>query len=190
MRALRLLVAGWAAVILGVPLLVFACGDDIPQGVIYAFDTPRGGVPVNPNIVTCGHTECHGECCAGPGLPSGGQCFPDASPPCPPGGGAITCNESADCNVHQSCCATPPSSGGYLTAACASTCAPAQMQLCRTNGECPGNSCVIQRCPDGVVYEVCGLSTSPSFACTKVAVLPDGALDLDGGLEDDGGQGG
>ena len=145
---------------------------------------------MNPDIVTCGHTECPvspGECCAGPGLPGGGQCFPDASPPCPPGAGAITCNETADCNVQQSCCANPPASGGQLTAACTSSCAPAQIQLCRTNGECPGKHCVIQKCPDGLVYEVCGLSTSPSFACTAVPVLLDGSLDLDSGLEDDGG---
>jgi hypothetical protein len=182
MRARRLFFAGSAAVILGGPLLVFACNDDgVPPGVIYGFDTPPGGRLVNPGIVACGGAQCEvrfgGLCCAGPGVAGGGQCF-DAGLSCPPGTGEILCNEKADCKANQSCCASPPSSGGYLTAACALSCTGAQIQLCRTNGECPGGACVIQKCSDGIVYEVCGLSTSAGFACD--ALSADGGLELDG----------
>jgi hypothetical protein len=184
MRARRLFFAGSAAVILGAPLLVFACSNyGVPPGVIYGFDTPPGGQLVNPGIVACGRAQCEvrfgGLCCAGPDVGSGGQCF-DAGLSCPPGTGEIQCNEKADCKSNQSCCASPPSSGGYLTAACALSCTGAQIQLCRTNDECPGGECVIQKCADGIVYEVCGLSTSPGFACVALSPEPDGGLELDG----------
>jgi hypothetical protein len=186
MRARRLIVAGSAAIILGGPLLVFACTYGVPPGVVYGFDTPAGGRLVDPSIVVCGGTECDvkfgGVCCAGPGVAGGGDCF-DAGASCPPGTGQILCNEKADCLSDQSCCASPPSSApsssGYLTATCATSCTATQIQLCRTNGECPrGEPCVIQKCPDGIVYEVCGLSTSPGFACEPSSL--DGGLGLDG----------
>jgi hypothetical protein len=34
--------------------------------------------------------------------------------------------------------------------------------MCRTNGECPGKHCVIQTCPDGHLYELCGAYTGGS----------------------------
>jgi hypothetical protein len=181
----RLIVAGSAAVIVGAPLLVFACNYGIPSGVVYGFDTPPGGLPVNPGIVTCGGLQCEvdlgGLCCAGPGVAGGGDCF-DAGISCPPGTGQILCNEKADCESDQFCCASPPSSGGYLTASCEASCTGAQIQLCRTNGECPGDECVIQKCPDGLVYEACGLSTSPGFACEPSSL--EGGVELDGGAAD------
>ncbi|MGO8992786.1 MAG: hypothetical protein ACLQVI_05625 [Polyangiaceae bacterium] len=186
MKAIRFFVVGWATLLLGGPILVFACGPEAAPGTyVNAFDTPAGGKFVDPGFVTCGAVPgdgCRvnpGECCAGPGVSQGGECF-DAGQPCPPGTGAVACNETADCLVHQSCCATPPQGGGYLTSACAASCSSAQIQLCRTNGECPGDECVIQRCPDGLIYEVCGLSTSPGFDCKAVPLLADGGLDLDG----------
>jgi hypothetical protein len=92
---------------------------------------------------------------------------------CPTATGFVTCNETADCNRGPSggelpCCATVHPDGGYLSARCAPsgiTCPAPTLQWCRTNSECAGGECVIQSCPDGRIYEMCGLSTSPSFLC-------------------------
>ncbi len=153
----------------------------------------------DPNVDGgCGPTFGFAGCCSGPGASSGGACLqgrPDAA--CPAETGLVTCNETADCYVSATggllpCCATihPASAsdagdaagasdananpaGSYLSAQCSTTtptCAAPLVQLCRTNKECPGDKCVIQLCPDGQTYEMCGLSTSPDFPCKEVVV--------------------
>ena len=90
----------------------------------------------------------------------------DAGATCPPATGLVTCNESADCPHDQLCCAAFfGGDGGYISATCATTCPAPGMQLCRTNGECSGDKCVVQKCSDGQIYEMCGLSSSPAFPC-------------------------
>ena len=128
-------------------------------------------------------------CCSGPGVANLGSCIPlsetDAAATCPANSGLVACNETADCLVNATtgdllpCCATIHGRGdasvGYISATCsasAATCAAPLVQLCRTNGECPGDKCVIQLCPDGQTYEMCGLSTSPDFLCKAVNPSP------------------
>jgi hypothetical protein len=96
---------------------------------------------------------------------------------CPAGNLSVSCNEAADCVVGTRCCGTvtTPDDGGLVSlgAECAATCpSPLKAQLCRTNEECPdGGPCVIQTCPDGYTYELCGVYTAPAdaglpFSCT------------------------
>jgi hypothetical protein len=169
MNALRLalLTAATASFAASLP----ACKDDPLENVINPLDIPAGGRVVNPGVVSCGQgdagcdfTQTPTECCLGPGAPKGGACF-DAGATCPSGSGVVTCNEAADCLLTQVCCATmtPTSGGTSVTATCEPTCAAPSMQMCRTNGECKGtDKCVIQTCPDGLLYELCGTYSDPA----------------------------
>jgi hypothetical protein len=160
---------------------MLACGEQ-PTNNVNAFDLPTGGQYVNPDIVDCGDSGgCRvnpGQCCVGPGVDGGAECLSDGATTCPASTGIVTCNETADCQINNRCCAIPPGDGGSLSAECATSCPSSQVQLCRTNGECPGDKCIIQKCSDGLIYEMCDVYASPTFACTAVAVFPDGGLDL------------
>ena len=178
---LRQLLAGSILLATGAAAVVFACGPSNTQFVDF-HDTPAGGQIVNPGAILCGLIEGGGcdlfagdfGCCTGPGVKEGGICVEEAGA-CPVQAGLVQCNEAADCPVGPNgelpgCCATVPAAEGGRnpSAQCARSCPAASLQLCRTNGECPGKKCVVQKCPDGVIYEMCGLSTSPSFPCTSV----------------------
>ena len=177
-HATRYVFAATIFVALTAPSLLFCeieIGDVAPPT-----DTPTGGIAVDPGVLTCGEeagscdtNEGGGAgCCSGPGAANGGVCTGDGEM-CPVGTGLVTCNETADCNRGPNggelpCCATIHADGGYLGARCSTsalTCPAPTLQLCRTNTECPGGECVVQSCPDGRVYEMCGLSTSPGFVC-------------------------
>ncbi len=163
------------------PPIIVACSDPLEPGTINAFDLPPGGQFVNPNVVDCGDGGfCGvnpGMCCLGPGVEGGATCDFDGG--CPPQTVTITCNEAADCPYGSVCCGTPPTEeGGTLYAHCATSCSPSQVQLCRTNGECPGDKCYIERCVDKRVYEMCEPFSSPAFGCAIVKVYPDGGLEL------------
>jgi hypothetical protein len=168
MKRRRLALWGLVATLNAV-VLVFACAPDDSSNYVNAYDLPPGGQFVNPGVVTCGDLEagCPGECCLGSGTPA-----------CPPGTGSVTCNETADCQIHNACCASPPGvDGGYLSATCATSCPSPQVQLCRTNGECPNDKCYIERCSDGLLYEMCEPYATPSFSCKVLSVYPDGGLE-------------
>jgi hypothetical protein len=142
----------------------------VPFNTYDAADIPDGGLPTKPGVLACGATTCDQfagvQCCLGD---EGGACYVEAAA-CPGTSLSMTCDEIGDCRVGTSCCAAVTSldDGGYtgLASACAVTCtAPTNVQVCRTNGECPdGGLCVVQRCPDGYTYELCGLYTSPADA--------------------------
>ena len=183
-------IAGSLLVAWGASLALAACTPGTTN-YVDSEDTPAGGVLVNAGVITCGLSagcdtnEGNIGCCSGPGATGGGVCVLDSGE-CPTGTGLMTCNETADCDVSpvngalQPCCATVVQSGdgGVLSSECSSTtscpsvASSPTLQLCRTNGECPNDKCVIQLCPDGLIYEMCGLSTSASFPCTLVP--PDG----------------
>jgi hypothetical protein len=166
------------------PLVPSACAITDPSAsTVDAFDLPPGGEHVDPGVVDCvfdgGCRLATGECCQGPGADGGAVCLTDGSTTCPASTGAIKCDETADCPYGQRCCATPPQDdAGFLSTQCAAACSSSQVQLCRTNGECPSDICHIEKCPDGVVYEMCDLYTAASFPCTTVPILPDGGRQL------------
>jgi hypothetical protein len=177
-RATPYILAAAIVSALTAPSLFFACTPG-PTNFIDATDIPTGGLGVDPGVVTCGHydggcNEFVAYCCIGPGAAGGAICT-DAST-CPSHTGLVYCNESADCfqntdGTIQACCATFDLDAGTTASTCsmgATTCAAPTLQLCRTNRECPNKNCVIQKCPDGQTYEMCGLSTSASFRCTAV----------------------
>jgi hypothetical protein len=157
--------AGW--------LGVAACLPEPSSGFVDSNDLPDGGLRVNPLVVTCGTSttptcDVAGgqQCCSGPGVPYHGACY-DAGATCPSDTAAVLCNETADCSPGQVCCASLfAGDGGYISAQCAASCPAPGMQLCRTNGECSGDKCVVQTCSDGLTYEMCSLSTSAAFPCT------------------------
>ena len=176
-RATRYIVTALVVTGLGAPAIFFACAPG-PTNFIDASDTPPEGLPVNPGVLTCGQeeggcdtTQGYLGCCVGPGAEAGALCLEAGA--CPSGTGFVTCDETADCNVNpdgtpQACCATFRPDAGTMASQCDPSCAAATVQLCRTNGECPDKKCVVQKCPDGQTYEMCGLSTSASFHCTVV----------------------
>ncbi len=177
---------GFIALALLAPLVHSACAISDPSATtVDAFDLPPGGEFVNPGEVDCffdgGWCQASaGPCCRGPGADGGALCLADASiTTCPASTVTITCNETADCPYGQRCCATPPpDAGGFLSAQCAASCGSTQVQLCRTNSECPSDACHIEKCPDGIVYEMCDLYSPASFPCTAVPILPDGGRQL------------
>jgi hypothetical protein len=181
MRSLRFIAAGLGVIVLGAWVTLAACGPDPTTGFIDVNDVPDGGVLVYPLMVTCGagalcDLQASTGCCTGPGI-AAPTCL-DAGATCPASAGLATCNEEADCPVGTRCCASlfAGSDGGpgYLSAACAASCPAPEIQLCRTNGECSGDRCVIQTCPDKQKYEMCGLSTSAAFPCSTSGGTPTG----------------
>lgn len=63
-------------------------------------------------------------------------------------GRGYDCDEAADCSGGKICCAsTAPFSSTINGSSCASSCGGAQ--LCMTDAECGGKSCVPQKAPDG-----------------------------------------
>ncbi len=159
----------------------------IPLNSVDAADIPDGGAKVTPGIIKCGGggNTCNAfagdQCCTDD---EGGACFTSLIA-CPTGGGAISCNESADCIVGDVCCGSvnlrdAGADGGdpappYVDSHCSASCKTTLLQLCRTNGECgDAGPCVIQSCPDGRTYELCGVFSmptedgGPTFACTPL----------------------
>jgi hypothetical protein len=143
-----------------------------------ASDIPEGGLRVTAGVITCGAATCNAfannHCCTAAD-DGGGECLANAVA-CG-AGGTMACDESADCVVGTVCCGTVASSatfddgGSYLSSACATACAPAGVQLCRTNGECgDAGPCVVQTCSDGNTYEMCGVFAPDdgggAFSCT------------------------
>jgi hypothetical protein len=155
-----------------------------------AANRPEGGTPVTGGVILCGGNggTCNAfagnQCCTDD---EGGACV-SASIGCPSGGGAVFCNESADCIQGDICCGSvnlrdagfddaghgvPPGTP-YVDSQCAMTCNTSLLQLCRTNSECgDAGPCIVQSCPDGRTYELCGVFSTPplydggpSFACT------------------------
>jgi hypothetical protein len=184
-RAVSYILSASLLGLLAAPPIIAACGPG-PINYVDANDLPAGGIRVFPGVLTCGQslgvedsgcdlTDEYLGCCVGPSLEGGALCIEAGV--CPTGTGFVTCNETADCDVQadgtlQACCATFQRDAGTMSSSCAPHCAPPALQLCRTNGECPGDKCVVQKCVDGQTYEMCGLSTSATFPCT--AVVPDG----------------
>jgi hypothetical protein len=149
-----------------------------PLNAVDASDTPDGGLRVTAGVITCGAATCNAfannHCCTAAD-DGGGACL--ASALACGVGGSMACDESADCVVGTACCAAIGSSaafddgGAYLSSACAAACAPAGVQLCRTNGECgDAGPCVVQTCSDGNTYEMCGVFAPDdgggAFTCT------------------------
>jgi hypothetical protein len=174
-RATRHILTAAAVAALAAPPIILACTPG-PTNFIDSNDLPSGGLRVNPGVVTCGNedggcdTSYYLGCCVGPQEAGGATCS-DAAEFCPSGTGLVSCNETADCDVQvdgtlQACCATFHLDAGTMSTVCAPKCALPALQLCRTNGECPGDKCIVQKCADGQTYEMCTLSTSASFPCT------------------------
>jgi hypothetical protein len=152
-----------------------------PLNSVDAGDIPEGGLHVDPGVVKCGGggATCNAfagnQCCIG-GQQDGAVCL-NTGVACATGASSFECNESADCYVGTVCCGTlaSDSDGGFVwTTRCQASCAAPLPQFCRTNGECGAaadGGCVVQTCPDGHRYEICGAYTAPAdsglaFACT------------------------
>jgi hypothetical protein len=190
MRVPRFVASAAVVVLLGGVGTFLACIASVSgsTGYVNSNDLPDGGLRVDPQVVICGGTTCNVgvpvdadggslECCAGPG-DGGGRCFPENTP-CPPSTALVVCNEEADCVVGQICCATffGGGDGGYVGAQCAASCPKGSAELCRTNGECPGDKCIPQQCSNGQFYEMCTLFTSATFSCVPGQVpVPDGGV--------------
>jgi hypothetical protein len=126
-----------------------------------AFDgssTPDGGAASDPGHIACvDAAPCSvpaEQCCVG----SNGTGSCKAS--CP--GGSIVvlkCDEAANCADGGVCCASESLTAPNASGACAASCSLGQVQLCRTNGECPNHDCTPQTCTFGstkVRIEACG----------------------------------
>jgi hypothetical protein len=166
----------------------------LPLNMVDGSDRPEGGALVTPGVILCGGGTCNAfagnQCCTGD---EEGTCLSSAVP-CPTGGGSMLCNESADCVQGDVCCGSLDShdagifdagDGGvfridagplFVSSLCTTSCNTTLIQLCRTNSECEDSGpCVIQSCPDGHTYELCGVFSlpvvsdgGPSFACTPL----------------------
>jgi hypothetical protein len=144
-------------------------GDD-SGGVLHydAADIPDGGLPVTPNQIACGSTpDCDTQtstCCIS--LDGGEECISGATASCPAQSASLHCLEAADCPANQVCCGTFSLTAETAASACqVGPCA--EVQFCRTNGECENNQpCVPQTC-EGQNLELCGLfSVPPYVTCT------------------------
>ena len=114
-------------------------------------------LPSNPMQVTCGSSACatpNDACCATPS-PDGGfgyVCQPE-NQGCQ--GGRLRCDERADCpDPTDVCCLRTDPTKPEST--CENDCQGGnRIQICRTDAECAGGTCVVNRCPGGQVYQAC-----------------------------------
>lgn len=106
-----------------------------------------GGFSSNPNKITCGSAECTvgtQQCCtsftdAGC-IASGMNCQ----------GLRAECDEKADCNALEVCCASF-STGGQ----CMKDCKGGSFQTCKTNTECASGTCKVWTCTGNVKIRAC-----------------------------------
>jgi hypothetical protein len=103
----------------------------------------EGGIS-DSSVMSCGTSPCDlstSVCCtcANCALPFPTGCFP-SFPGCVPAGtyATLTCGGAANCSVHSQCCASF-TNGSLAGASCQSSCSGGDVQLCASDGECPGN---------------------------------------------------
>ncbi len=134
---------------------------------------PEGGVPSDPNSVSCGGAMCNttsNYCCVE--ADGGATCLPDNSGACGTNAPRVYCNEAADCSGGICCTAL---TYGTHTSSCKPACSGptgpynlGEFQLCRTDAECgsadagaASQKCVVQLCsamlggPQNVTVEAC-----------------------------------
>jgi hypothetical protein len=157
-----------AAPMQGVEASVEAAAPEASTEAGPACVVPDGGVPCNPDSITCGSQLCSNEgtqyCCIGS---DGGSCITIGAGSC--GSGLIwQCDEAANCNQNEVCCSQNPP-----TTACGphnTLCAPADqctgesIQLCHSDTECgttTGNP-LAKHC----IPQTCGLGARVGASCT------------------------
>lgn len=136
-------------------------GSTTDGGGIAAGDaSDDGGSPgsgaTTPNKIACGAAECTSPgqvCCVRTQLDGGTSSTCQA-----PGDGCLGrklgCEEAADCAGGQVCCLDVGIGGGGT--ACSTTCAGADVQVCKTNPECgDAGPCAEYTCPLGRKVRSC-----------------------------------
>jgi hypothetical protein len=112
--------------------------------------TPDGGAPCDPGIVSCGSMSCTTAstyCCSD--LDGGGTCDPYNGGSCA-SGVKYQCNEAADC-MSGVCCEADQY--GPHSSSCMPSCPVGNFQVCRTDSECGVSDaggpkkCILQTCP-------------------------------------------
>lgn len=150
-----------------------ACGDDEPAADDDTSTTDAGGggrrdsssttpeddggpaeepSQSDPGLVGCITVKCTVEtgqlCCLT--FPSGSEpgsavCRTNQGSPCR--GHALECDEAADCEDGEVCCAE--GDNGLIKATCQKSCAAPNVVACKTDAECTGGKCATESCDGG-----------------------------------------
>jgi hypothetical protein len=124
--------------------------------------------PSNPNLVTCGSTECSRPdqiCCVR---------YADAGPVRSCVGGAdfyrcetgmpVACDEAADCPPGLVCCLSYWGNG-LTMAGCAGQCSASEMTACKAGTPCPTGSCAVRTCTSAGSPPVLVSTCEPTATC-------------------------
>jgi hypothetical protein len=142
-------------------------------------DSGTGGPVSNPGEVTCGAAlSCNVDAgaSAGPGpycceRSDGGDSCGTNVAGCPANAVRLECDEPADCPANRAeCCLTAttghagpgPDAGAFTmgNAACAKTCTPNDLRLCKTTSECgDSGTCNLVTCGGGDKFYACNTTT-------------------------------
>jgi hypothetical protein len=110
----------------------------------------------NPNKISCGAAECNVQnqlCCRSLLIDGGSSlaCIDSNNGNC--AGSELECDEKADCTGGDICCTNQ---GGFGSR-CDNGCSGQNVQLCKTNAECPGDggACKSFTCAGGRTVQAC-----------------------------------
>lgn len=168
---MRVFIGGW------IVLLLSACGGSIDtQGGgsgdagmdggadMDASVEPDGGSAVSdPGFVQCGGQPCASAThyCCDDNAANSEKCVLMSVSAC--GGYRRSCDESADCEAGMQCCLIGQTSPFIeYTTFCAMDCGQSQLQVCKSDAECNGQSCLSQPC-HGEIISTC--AALPAAAC-------------------------